>query len=412
MSLAAVPASDREVTRLDNEPPTSERIQIDELERLYAEDLEIYRKRLAEVDDMPAVVNDDAAQGQITDYIKRLTSCIKMLDGARKTEKEPFMEKARIVQNFFAGKTENLEKIKSRVSEIGAKYAKAKEDAERRAREEKAKQEREDAARKLAEAQESERLAREAEERARKAREDADRIAAEEKAKAEAAAIAAKKAAEDEAARIKKIADDEAAAAQAEILRLKQQQELAAQQLLQSQAETDRLKQETADAEKRARDAELAKKQSEKDAREKLAEADRVAKLAAQESREKIKVAEDAAKEAKSEARDAVRTSNADLDAATRQDRSAGKAERKADASGTELSRTRSDASLSSVSETWTAEILSRDLLLQDAAKIWEHIPFDALDQAVKAYARANKSEGVGKLQGATVFADTQFRVA
>lgn len=403
------PQDDRVITRLHNEPPSDEQIQIAKLEKDNEDVLTIYRLTIAKADEMPTAIDDDETQGVVTDYLQKLKKTRKMLDGARESEKAPHMAKAGVVQNFFKSKMDMIDKVGVALNERAANYAKKKEDEKRRALEEKAQREREEAAEKLRQAQEAEAKAKAAAEAERKAREDAERIAREAKEKAEADAAAARKKAEEEAAAIRKKADDDLREAHERAEKLKRE---IAEAAAKNEADAKAAKEAIEKAEAEAAAAEKAKKEAEKQAKETVKTAEKEVRAIEKDAKAQIAAAESDAKDARAELREATRDSNAAVDDANRQDRHANRAERATITKGAELSRTRGTTSMSSVSETWKGSIISREALFADAALIWEHIPFGALEQAVDSFVRALAKPVEGQpLKGAIISDETRLNI-
>ena len=100
------------------------------------------------------------------------------------------------------------------------------------------------------------------------------------------------------------------------------------------------------------------------------------------------------------EARYAINDTNAKFDESVRADQSASKKERAVFTKISELSRTRGDTSMASISEYWIGTVADRATL--DLEALREHIPFAALEQAVQAFANA----GGRQLRGALIVQD------
>lgn len=391
-----------------NQPPEEHTLMIDKLARDYSDDITLYENRLAREAELPSVVATDADAAKYADYIKQITSSSKALDAARKTEKEPHLEKGRIVDSFFKSKIEKIEVIKKRVEEPLARFLKEKEDRKRREAEEKARQEKAEADRKLREAQEAE-----AEERRK--REEAER---ETKRIADEAAAATKKA-EEEAERVRKETEAAAEAKRQEAAKIQKEKDDRIAQLekenkdLELKAEEDKKAAEKRDRELEAeksrisKEADAASKRSEKEAKEIEKSGEKEAKQIETDGRMAQREADQEVREIEKEVRQAEKESDEKLDAAVRQDRIANRAGRAADTKGSLLSRTRGEMSLASVTEKWVGVPRSREELFQSAAIIWEHIPFSAFEQAVQSAVNA----GERNIPGADIYQDTKTQV-
>ncbi len=339
---------ERIIDRLHNNPPEIEQIITDGLKLNYEDELSLFESNLRRESELPPAINNDDDAGLYSDYLKKLTSTEKSLDAIRKAEKEEYSSKANIVHAFFKKKIDQIADVKNRVSQPHAEYLKKKADEKRRADEEKARAAAELAAQKFKEAQERERIA-----------EEARKIAEAERARIESEAAAAKAKAEAEAEALREAAAKEAARVQAEIAARAVAEETSRREL-QSQLKA----------------AEDAKKQAEAAAKE----IERAAREAQKESEDKIR-------ELNKEVRDLNRESNRALDEAVRSDKTASKLERAASASLADLSRTRGDSSMASVSEHWVGSVVNRDLL--DLEALREHLPFDALERATQSFVNA-----------------------
>lgn len=385
-----------------NNPPSIEEIIADGLKKNYQDELYLFESNLKKEADLPPSISNDDDAGKYSDYIKKLTSTEKNLDAIRKTEKEEYSSKANIVHAFFKKKIDQISDVKTRVSQPLADYLKKKEDEKRRAAEEKAREAAEEAARALKEAQERERIAKEAQAKAEAEAAEQRRLAEEARRKAEEETAAARQKAEAEAAEIRRLAEEERQKAKAEAERIAQEN--------QKRAEAEEIgKREAAAqiraAEEKAKEAERAQKEAERAAKAKIEEAERKQKEAEKEAREAERQAEERIKESNRELKELNRESNKALDEAIRADRTAIKLDRQSSAKVSELSRTRGDGSLASLSEYWVGSVESRDAL--DLEALREHIPFDALERAVQSFADA----GGRTLRGALIFQDTKANV-
>lgn len=370
-----------------------------QLEVDYDDILMLYESTLKKESTVPTEVTDDDSSGKVADYIKKLSSVEKMLDASRKAEKEKYDTKSKAVHSFFKKRMETVDKVIEKFAELDKAYKQRKADEKRRQDEEKARLAKEEAERKLREAQEAQRVAEEARRKAEEDAANARRKAEEDRIAAEKAAAEARAKAEAEAAAIRKKAEDEAAAAR---------------------ADADRIRAESAAKEEEGRRAQQA---AERAAKEKEAEAARIAKLAERAAQEREEAAERTRKEAERAARQvereaeeralqaqrdvkaATREANKTLDEAVRADKYADKLERKADASLADLSRTRGDHSVSSISTHWQGEVVDRASLNLETLRPF--LPLDALNQAVNAYVRA----GGRQLAGARIWEEIKSQV-
>ena len=148
----------------DNQPATLQ----DRFAGDYGDILARRDELLAAAERVPEEITDDVVAGNVSDFIKMITTCTKNAESHRVKEKEPFLEGGRQVDGWFKAIIEPLETIKKDVQARYTQYLRNKEEVERRAREETERKAREDAA-------EAERLAAE---KAASAETDADLDAA------------------------------------------------------------------------------------------------------------------------------------------------------------------------------------------------------------------------------------------
>jgi hypothetical protein len=385
-----------------NNPPTVEEEIHRKLLQDYADEFAMAESLLAKADDLPPEVNNDDQSGQYSDFLKRLKGSEKMLDGLRKTEKEVYSVKANAVHNFFKKKIDMITDKQKDLSDVLAKYLAAKEDERRRAAAEKAAAERAEAERKMREAEAAAEIAREAQRKAEAEARAAEAAAEAARQKAAAEAAEARRKAEEEAAEIRRKAEEERAKQQAEIDRMKAEAAKAQEAEEMSKREAQR---QIREAEERQKEAERAAKASEKEAKEKIEQAERDAKEAMKAAREIERDAEIKAYEASKEANALQKDANRSLDQAARASKFADKTERQtASATTAEMSRTRGDSSMASITEKWVGRPIGREELFQSAALLWDHIPYDALEQAVQSAVNA----GERIIPGANVFQETK----
>lgn len=356
-----------------NNPPELEKILQDDLNNRYQDELGFFNTVLERAEELPKEVTNDIEAGQYSDYIKKLTSQNKTIDAIRKTEKEEYSAKANIVHNFFKKKLDILAGVKQKVEEPLAKYLQAKKDEEDRKRREKLEEER----------KEAERLRKIEEEKAAEAQRKADEARAEEE-RIRKANEETKRKADEEAAEIKRKAD-----ADAEAIRKKAEED--------AKAATEA---GAGEAKKIIRDAE-------KQAKEIVKTAETEAKETVKEATAEIKANDEVVKELHKDAKIAEREVKKVSDDANRQERFADKAERQTLAKTSELTRTRGDASMVSVSEKWIGEVADRDNL--DLEALRDHIPMDALNKAVQSWVNANKENR--SLLGAHIYQDVKTTV-
>lgn len=103
-------------------------------------------------DRVPFEFEDDDEVGRGMDFIKQLSAAIKDADAARRSAKEPYLEGGRIVDTFFKGVSEPLDKAKREVNKRvrDFKILQEKIERDRRREEERKAREEEDRRRKEA----------------------------------------------------------------------------------------------------------------------------------------------------------------------------------------------------------------------------------------------------------------------
>ncbi len=102
---------------------------------------------------VPEIIEDEEGAEKVTDYIKELAGCVKTLEGARVSEKEPFLKSGRTVDGFFKKMTDNLGAVKRGASKVLTVYEREKAERERRRLDEEARLAREEAERAQQEAE-------------------------------------------------------------------------------------------------------------------------------------------------------------------------------------------------------------------------------------------------------------------
>jgi DNA-binding protein H-NS len=83
-----------------NNPPSDAEILFENL-RERNKDLLDRAAKLFEAEGRLPQVSDDETAGKVTDFIKMVNNCNKLVDGARVTEKEPFLRGGKTVDEFF-----------------------------------------------------------------------------------------------------------------------------------------------------------------------------------------------------------------------------------------------------------------------------------------------------------------------
>lgn len=111
---------------------------------------------------VPEIITDDDENEKASDYVKELTGCMKTMEAARVSEKEPFLKAGRTVDGFFRKAADMLERVKKTVAKTKTVYERKKAVEERLVREEAERQARADAERARQEAEATEKAAMEA----------------------------------------------------------------------------------------------------------------------------------------------------------------------------------------------------------------------------------------------------------
>ena len=236
-----------------NQPPDTDVDPL--LERLHENHADLLTRKdklLAAIERMPETIEDEDEEtaGKMADFADQLTAFVKRADAVHDDEKAPFLSAGRTVDSFWHTLKDDIVKGKDKLTTVRKAYGDRKAAAEKRAREEAERIAREEAAEAQRKADEAARIAREEEAAAqaradeaarqeREAREQREReateaaqaiedeedmereIAHEEErkrlaAEEDARAAAAKKIAEDEAVIVKRESDARAQAAQDE----------------------------------------------------------------------------------------------------------------------------------------------------------------------------------------------------
>lgn len=422
----------------------------------------------------PKSIDDDATAAKVQDLYRTMVEVAGDWDDSRKKEKRPWDKIAKLVQGFFATKTEALEGYAKALRERHTAYAEKKAEAERARQAAELEAQRKEADRLKREADEAEqrrleaeRLAEEARQREEKARLE-EEAAKKRKAEADAAAAAAReeekrldrerkereKAEKDQLAVdlreigklyrearglfddfeqtpedtwvppalehvVQVIARVRADLSHHRLLSEEQRQDLEvyeagiAKMRVFFQGRTDRkrqIEQEAAEreaaerAEARRQEAERVRKIEE----EKLAAARRdreeqeaaaaKAKAEAAAARKEIKAAGEAQDDAMDIARDAASEGSKAAKAAgkteQRAERMEGRLERATDA---DMSRTRGEYSVGSLSGRWAWRVTDRDALLATMGTLGVYIAPDAIDAGLTKYMRQHQGEWMDK---------------
>jgi hypothetical protein len=305
--------------------------------------------------DVPADFDDEDTARKAQDLVKLMKAAIKEADNTRKQENEPFAAAKQQVDAFFNIPKEALQGASAEVERRLTRYLQRKAQREEIERRERADAERRAAEERFNSAAEAERRAQEAQ---------------------QAAAIAKAAA---EAARADKTACVEGARAARMRAQTAQVEAQQAKARGDGAAYTDAMNRaEVASSEAKAFDAQadvLRKQEKEADQRRKLEEA---------------------------AARDATKETKMAMGEAARAERSADKFERAAEQKQADLSRTRGDlGSVGSLRTDWVHDSFDRGII--DLEALRQHLPADAIDQAIRSFIKA----GGRQLRGTSIFEQT-----
>lgn len=165
-------------------------------ERLEDDHAALVKRRddlLAAAERVPDITDDDLAR-RASDFIKQVMAAVKALEGARVSEKEPYLAGSRTVDGFFKSLSDPLDLIKRGIEKKLTLYLREKAEQERRERMERERLAREEEAQRRREAEEAERkladersLHEAVEAQKRHEQAAADRVKAEQEAGAKAA---------------------------------------------------------------------------------------------------------------------------------------------------------------------------------------------------------------------------------
>lgn len=350
-----------------NLPPTTSDEQAENIRtRIEAEHawmIDRQKQLIEAVPRVPEEINADNV-GQATDFIKQITAASKALNGARVSEKEPFLAAGRTIDGIFKNLTEPLKKAKETIQERVNIYLRAKEAAERARREEEAERLR----------IENERLRREAAEaEERRQREEQERQQAAKKAEEERLAEVARKE-EEKLAEIETYRNDR---------RWRVQKRLDDGKI--DQAHADRLIAQINERTERA-----------------TAEADAMLDRALEQA-EKASARD--AEALAVQARKADRETKRDEKAIVRAAATVTKAEKAAEAPAADLARTRGEyGSVGTLQERWDYRVV--DWPAVDLEALRPFLARDDIEKSIRAFINVNK--GDRELAGVEIFPDLQ----
>lgn len=348
---------------------------------------------------VPEEITNEEDAKSVSDYIKKVKELQKTLDSIREGEKQPHLEKCRIVDGAFGKWLDKFKEIRKHVEPIQAKWIEAKKAAERRKKEEELERKRQEEAEKLRIAQEKEEAARKAREEAeRKAREETERLEAERR-RIDAEAEAKRKAQEAELAKMREETERAERERQAEIDRLKAQK---AELERKDKEEKDRIQNEIAEKERAAKEAERAAKEAERAAKAEAERIEREKKEAERKIREQERAAEEQAKEAERNAKALDRESKYALEDAAKLERQGNRLENAKE----DHVRVRGDqGSISTSRIDWDGHMVNRDEI--DLEALRHHLREDDINHAIKQFIKA----GGRDLKGAFIFEDAKLQV-
>lgn len=375
-----------------NNPPSQIEIFEQEMLSKYPEYFNRAQGLLDAKGNVPDAITEEDEAKKVGDYLKQIKELTKVIDSLREGEKQPYLEKCRIVDGCFGKWIDNLKQLRKAVEPIQAAWVEAKKAAERKRKEEEAARKREEEERKLREAQEAARKAQEArEEAARIAREEQARLDAERKAIQEEA-DRKRREQEAEIARLKKEQEERDAAARAEIEALR-----AAKEKRDAEASAA-----IAEAERKRKEEERAAKDTLKAEENRLKEVDREKREEEKRIREQEKAAEEQRLALERHAKSQERESNRSLNEAMKLEKQADRIEKSKDID----SRVRGDqGSLSTTRIDWDGHLVNRAEL--DLEALRPYFREDDINFAIKQFVKAGHRE----LKGACIFEDTKLQV-
>lgn len=138
-----------------NMPPADADPLRERLTEQYADMLKRADELIAAAARVPACDSDEIA-GKIGDFTKQVTAHVKLIEGTRVQEKEPYLASGRTVDGFFGTLKDRLDKSLKPVRDKLSAYLRAKEEQARREAQEAARRQREEADRLAREALEAE----------------------------------------------------------------------------------------------------------------------------------------------------------------------------------------------------------------------------------------------------------------
>jgi len=382
-----------------NNPPSPIEIFEQEMAQKYPEYFTRAKSLIEDKEKVPAEITNEAEAKKVGDYLKQIKELAKVIDSLREGEKQPYLERCRVVDGAFNKYIDVLKEIRRFVDPIQAKWVEAKKAAERRRKEEEIARKREEEERLLREAQEAERKAREErEEAARKAREEQERLDAE------------RKRIEDEAAAKRKVQEEE-------LRKLREEEEKAQRE---RQAEIDRLKAQKDEIERKDREAkqkakdeleaaERAAKEADKAAKQKLKDEEEKAKEIERQKREEEKALKEKERKMEEEKRESERKAKALERESAHALYDAGKVEQQANRleNSKEIkSFVRGDqGSVSTTRIDWTGHLADRAQI--DLETLRPYFREEDIDFAIKQFVKS----GGRTLRGASIFEDTKLQV-
>jgi hypothetical protein len=327
----------------------------DRLSQLWSSLIDRCQKLVNTAAEVPEFIDDEETARKAADLIKLMKAAAKEADSTRKQENEPYAAAKQQVDAFFNIPKEAVQQAAQEVERRLAKYLQRKAQREELERRERADRERK-------EAEDRFNAAVEAEARATEAKQAA--------ALAAVAASAAK-------------ADKEGAVARARAARL--EAETAASKARAAKAAGDGAAYQDALNEQQLKLAEA------KALDEQVAALRKIEREAEERRRTEEKIAREANRDVKINVGEAERSQNM-----------AERLDKKADANQAELSRTRGDlGSVSSLRTDWVHDGFDREKI--DLEALRQHLPADAIDQAIRSFIRA----GGRTLRGTHIFEQT-----
>lgn len=209
--------------RTHNNPPDPITERIATLEQTHADLLGRNAELLGMEERLPTKCDDDDWEAKLTNAIKQCTVYTKNSEATRLSANEPYRALIAATDGFFKKRSDDVDKLKKKMSGLLSDYQNEKADAERRRLEAIAAEEKRVAAEAEKKADEEARIAREAREAEEARAAEAQRAAAALAGKKRAEAEAAERTRQAEAAAAQKVLDDAAAKARDEARLQKQE---------------------------------------------------------------------------------------------------------------------------------------------------------------------------------------------